>query len=115
MALNSIPSIWPRIIAGFGMPAIFNDGEMIHNVRRGDTLSAISIRYGVSIQAIKNWNNLRGSLIQIGQKLVLRKDGQGKRVTSYEKSYKSNLPYLSRIFNRSQKYIHFILGELEKR
>ena len=115
MALNSIPSIWPRIIAGFGMPDIFNDGEMIHSVRRGDTLSAISIRYGVSIQAIKNWNNLSGSLIQIGQKLVLRKDGQGKRVTSYEKSYKANLPYLSRIFNRSQKYIHFILGELEKR
>ena len=114
-ALDSIPSIWPRLIAGFGMPDIFHDSELIHIVKRGDTLSAISIRYGVSIRAIKTWNNLRGSLITVGQKLVLHKDGQGKRVRNYEKRFKANLPYLSRIFNRSQKYIHFVLGELEKR
>ena len=76
-ALDSIPSIWPRLSAGFGMPDIFHDSELIHIVKRGDTLSAISIRYGVSIRAIKTWNNLRGSLITVGQKLVLHKDGQG--------------------------------------
>lgn len=113
--LHSIPSIWPRLIAGFGMPEILYDNEFTHRVKRGDTLSGISVRYGVSIQAIKNWNNLRSSSIQIGQKLILHKNGQGKRVESYEKSYKSNLAYVTRIFNRSQKYIHYILGELEKR
>ena len=113
--LTSIPSIWPRLIAGFGMPEMYHNNEFIHTVKRGDTLSGISSRYGVAIQAIKKWNNLSGSLIKTGQRLILHKDGQGRRVRNYEKRYKTNLPYLTRIFNRSQKYIHFILGELEKR
>lgn len=113
--LNAIPSIWPRLIAGFDMPEILHDNEFIHSVRRGDTLSGISSQYAVSIQAIKNWNNLSGSLIKVGQKLVLHRNGQGKRVKNYEKRYKNNLAYVTRIFNRSQKYIHYILGELEKR
>jgi membrane-bound lytic murein transglycosylase D len=42
-----------------------------HSVRRGDTLSEISRRYGVSVEAIKTANNLRGSLLRVGQDLLI--------------------------------------------
>jgi len=43
-----------------------------HTVRKGDTLSAICERYGVSMSELKRLNGLAGSSIQAGQKLKLR-------------------------------------------
>ncbi|MFA7445463.1 MAG: transglycosylase SLT domain-containing protein [Flavobacteriaceae bacterium] len=40
-----------------------------HTIRRGDTLSGIARRYGVSVNNLKKWNNLRSSNIRAGQKL----------------------------------------------
>jgi membrane-bound lytic murein transglycosylase D len=42
-----------------------------HAVHRGDTLSEISRRYRVSIDAIKTANNLRGSFLRVGQDLLI--------------------------------------------
>ncbi len=116
VSLDSIPSIWPRVIDGFGMPDIlYGEKEIIYRVERGDTLSGVAKRYGVTVRALKTWNKLNGSLIRIDQKLFIHKNAQGKRVHNYEKRYKSNLDYVARIFNRSQKYMHHILAEIEKR
>lgn len=43
----------------------------IHVVQSGDALSKIADRYGISIDTIKNANNLRSDLIQVGQRLVI--------------------------------------------
>lgn len=43
----------------------------VHVVRRGDTLSEIARRYGVSVRALQQRNRLRGDLIKVGQKLVI--------------------------------------------
>lgn len=43
----------------------------IHVVQSGDTLSKICGRYGVNIDTIRNANNLKNDLIQIGQRLVI--------------------------------------------
>ena len=116
VSLDSIPSIWPRIIDGFGMPDIlYGEKEIIYRVERGDTLSGVAKLYGVSVKSLKTWNKLNGSLIRIDQKLFIHKNAQGKRVHNFEERYKSDLDYVARIFNRSQKYIHYILGEIEKR
>ncbi|MFQ3280230.1 N-acetylmuramoyl-L-alanine amidase, partial [Reinekea sp.] len=40
-------------------------------VAKGDTLSAIAVRNGVSLQALKSLNKINGSTIKIGQVLVL--------------------------------------------
>ncbi len=41
-----------------------------HTVRRGDTAFSISKRYGISLNQLKQWNNLPNSLtVQIGQRL----------------------------------------------
>ena len=44
-----------------------------HKVRRGENLSGIAKRYGVTTQQLRNWNHLRGSRINAGQRLVIKK------------------------------------------
>jgi membrane-bound lytic murein transglycosylase D len=44
-----------------------------HTVKRGQTLSAIAARYGVSVSNLKKWNNISGSKLRTGQKLKIRK------------------------------------------
>jgi membrane-bound lytic murein transglycosylase D len=46
-----------------------------HSVRRGETLSMIARRYGVETNDIRQANNLRGSVIQPGQVLVIPRSG----------------------------------------
>lgn len=44
-----------------------------HKVKRGQNLGDIAARYGVSVSKVKKWNHLRGSTIQIGQRLKILK------------------------------------------
>ncbi len=46
-------------------------GETIHVVQRGDTLFKISVRYGVSWLAIKQVNRIAGTVIFVGERLVI--------------------------------------------
>jgi len=40
-----------------------------HVVKRGETLSGVSIRYNVKLQALKSINNLKKDTVRIGQVL----------------------------------------------
>ncbi len=40
-----------------------------HTITRGDTLMAIASQYGVSLSALRTYNNLSGSLIRVGETL----------------------------------------------
>jgi membrane-bound lytic murein transglycosylase D len=42
-----------------------------HQVRRGDTLTAIARRYATTVASIKDWNNLRSDVIRVGQRLTI--------------------------------------------
>jgi membrane-bound lytic murein transglycosylase D len=42
-----------------------------HKVKRGDSLSEISDRYGITINELKKWNHLRGSKAPMGRKLKI--------------------------------------------
>ena len=42
-------------------------------MRSGETLSSISKKYGTKVSDIQKWNGLRGTTIQIGQRLVVKK------------------------------------------
>lgn len=44
-----------------------------HTVKRGQTLSTIASRYGVSVNKLKKWNNIKGSKIQSGKRLKIIK------------------------------------------
>lgn len=64
--------------ASFGLPAVSYaapdraGGTIYYTVRRGDTLSAIARRYGVSVQAITRANRISDpSRIMAGTRLVI--------------------------------------------
>jgi len=42
---------------------------MAYRVRRGDTLSALALRYNVSIAQLKKWNHLSNNQLHIGQRI----------------------------------------------
>ena len=50
--------------------------RVVHTVRRGDTLSEIADRYRVPVRNIQSWNELRGSRINVGQRLTIYTDGR---------------------------------------
>jgi len=49
-----------------------NGSRVVHVVRRGESLTAIARRYDTTTKVLKQRNGLRGSDIQIGQRLVVR-------------------------------------------
>ena len=51
--------------------------SLAYVVRKGDTLSTIAMRHGVSVAQIRSWNN-RTERLAIGQKLVLKQITSGK-------------------------------------
>ena len=54
-------------------------GPLSHRVQRGDTLSEIADQYNVTVSQLRQWNNIRGSNIRIGQRLTIYSD-QGQPV-----------------------------------
>ncbi len=44
-----------------------------YTVRKGDSLWAISKKYGVSVDQLRKWNNMRNNNLAIGQKLIVKK------------------------------------------
>jgi membrane-bound lytic murein transglycosylase D len=44
-----------------------------HTVQRGQTLSAIASRYGVSVANLKRWNGIKSDKITAGAKLKILK------------------------------------------
>ena len=56
------------VAADYGTPAC-------HVVQAGGNLWSLARRYGVSVQDLRTWNHLRGSMLRIGQRLCLRTPG----------------------------------------
>lgn len=52
-----------------------------HQVQAGETLFGIAEQYEVSVQQIREWNNLNSGQLSIGQKLVIRKQTESSRIT----------------------------------
>ena len=48
--------------------------EVVHIVRRGESLGLIAQRNGVTVSQLKHWNGLRSDRIQPGQRLRIEKE-----------------------------------------
>lgn len=46
-------------------------GDLEYTIERGDTLSEIAVRYGISANRIREVNGLRGNIIRAGQTIVI--------------------------------------------
>lgn len=56
-------------------PATFIAEAQMHRVKRGETLSEIAQRYGVSLSALRDANELHGNTIQVGKTLQIPAPG----------------------------------------
>lgn len=58
--------------AGGGVSQVASRPKTVkHQVQRGDTLSAIAARYGVSMSEIQRINNMKSGTVQLGQTLII--------------------------------------------
>lgn len=72
-----------EILIGSGSPPENNPQKITYKIKWGDTLWAISRRYGVSIQDLVNWNNIKNpNLIYAGNTLVIYTNSSGGSQTS---------------------------------
>ncbi len=55
-----------------------------HTVSAGETLSAISRQYGISVSELREFNNLRGDVISVGQELIVGREVRRSSVTGLE-------------------------------
>jgi LysM repeat protein len=65
-------------ISQYSVPVVVNtarpNGDVVHEVRYGQTLWSLAIEYKVSIEQIKRWNNLSDDTIIPGWKLLIQKN-----------------------------------------
>ena len=59
--------------------------KITHRVKRGETLSHIALRYGVSVRNIQRWNGI-GTRIREGQRLAIYTNGSGPSAKSSSSS-----------------------------
>lgn len=52
-------------------------------VKAGDNLYRIGLRFGVSVNQLKSWNNLRGDRVAVGQKLRVGREASSARSGVY--------------------------------
>ena len=85
--------------------------KIFHKVKRGDTLSTIARKYRTTVKTLKRLNNIRGSLIRIGQQIRVRisspenqetkpnvhKVRRGESLYKIAKRYKTTVAELKRI------------------
>lgn len=57
-------------------------GRIIHSVADGETLYSIARAYEVSVDDIKQWNNLSANSLSVGQELTIKKTGSASSASS---------------------------------
>jgi len=53
-----------------------------HTVTNGESLGSIASKYHCTVEQLKNWNNLTGNIINVGQKIKVSSSGSTAGVTS---------------------------------
>jgi membrane-bound lytic murein transglycosylase D len=71
--------------------SVADNTNSVHYVRKGETLSVIANKYSCTVTQLKDWNNLKSTNLQVGQKLSLIK--QTSAITSSKVIVKSTDKY----------------------
>ena len=61
-----------------------------YRVRSGDVLGVIAQRHGVQVSDLRKWNNIRGSRINVGQKLTIWSKSSAPQLASSSKAIPSS-------------------------
>jgi membrane-bound lytic murein transglycosylase D len=63
--------------------------RIVYKVKRGDVLGSIAMRHKVSVSQLKKWNNIRGTNINVGQRLNIYGKGYSPKTTNHVASAKT--------------------------
>ncbi len=69
------------------------DSMIEHKVAKGESLSRIAVRYGVTSAQLKEWNNLKSNRIQKGKRLVIYPNGKNAQVERYASNSSKPVKY----------------------
>lgn len=47
--------------------------KVVYKVKKGDTLTKIASRHGITVSNLKRWNRIKGNSVVVGQKIVIHK------------------------------------------
>lgn len=61
----------PQFAAFVARQGTIENGKIVHTVVAGDTLAAIAVAYGVSLDELRQLNNIPGSILFVGQKIII--------------------------------------------
>ena len=65
-------------------------GLVYHKIRRGENLGLIASKYGVSVNQLRDWNNISGNKIMAGRNLRIYPDGNQNYVSVNETKTNTN-------------------------
>lgn len=82
-------------------PAMVAEQPNIYKVKRGDSLSRIAQRFGVSVSYLKKVNKLRGSRIYVGKRLKVSTSSAGGHYARHRVRRGENLSGIARKFGTS--------------
>ena len=81
----------PMAQAGNDQPVERSTTEIIHTVKKGETLGKIAQKYKCTVTDLKRWNNLKSTTIRVGQKLkVYPPENQSVNESSSNSNNNSN-------------------------
>lgn len=63
-----------------------NSGILYHQIKRGETLGLIAAKYGVSVNQLRDWNNISGNKIVAGKNLRVYSEGSSNYSSNIEKT-----------------------------
>lgn len=70
----------------------FGKERVLYRVRSGDVLGTIARRHNVRVSDLREWNNIRGSLIRVGQRLEIYIGPNFYDGNSVSNNYQTNQP-----------------------
>jgi membrane-bound lytic murein transglycosylase D len=103
-----------------GSTSVGSDGVVYYRVKKGDNLSKIAKRNGVTVAQLKSWNNLKSTFLSIGKQLIVRKDAPPpSSVDSKEQYAEVREDSIQRISREVNQYYRVkkgdTLGEIAKK
>lgn len=95
---------------------IQKSGSGIHTVQRGETLGEIASAYGISVNQLRSWNNIRGNIIRVNQKLYVENP---QKNTQAEASENGDVIYYTvksgdTLYDIAKKYKGVTVNELKR-